>query len=304
MGSILDGVTGWTLYAGLMAMLGASAGQLLIVPRAAREVPEAAVSLSRAASRLALAGALLLLPAMTLYFVRQLLEFRDPFVPWSEDAELLLTGTDWGRTWLWGAVASALAAVVFGMVARGVRSAWWVGGALTLVLAAFPALTGHASGSDGPRALLLGADVLHVWAAGGWMGALTLVLYAERRWRSTDHGPEAPGSLLPALLPVFSPLAVACVGVLVLTGVLGAWVHVPGPSALFTSRYGLTLLAKLVFVAVALGLGFVNWRRLTPGLAGDGGPSALRRAATFELLVVQAVLIVTALLVRTAPPMG
>lgn len=136
------------------------------------------------------------------------------------------------------------------------------------------------------------------------MGGLAFVLLAERSWRAAERPAEAPATLLPVLVPIFSPLAVGCVTVLVLSGAIGAWVHLPSLSALVASRYGLTLLAKLVLVAGALGLGFVNWRRLTPRLQSDSGPDVLRRAATAELLVVQAVLIVTALLVRTPPPVG
>ena len=79
--------------------------------------------------------------------------------------------------------------------------------------------------------------------------------------------------------------------------------HVPNLAALFGSTYGRTLLLKLTLVAGVLGLGFVNWRKLTPRLGSAEGAGGLRSAASVELLVVQAVLVVTALLVRTAPPM-
>lgn len=304
MGPILDGLTGWTLFAGIVAALGGCVARFMLVPSATAELGESRETLNRAAARLALAGAFLLVPAMALYFLRQLLEFRDPYVPWTEDAELLLTGTAWGTTWTRGAMAAVVALLVSTVVVRGVRAAWWIALPVTLALGAFPALTGHASGADGPRTLLLGADVLHVWAASGWIGGLAFVLSAEWMWRRAERGPDAPPSLLPTLVPIFSPLAVGCVGLLVLSGLVGAWVHLPGPAALITSRYGLILSAKLGVVAIALGLGFLNWRRLTPRLGHEAGPTALRRAATTELLVVQAVLIVTALLVRTAPPMG
>lgn len=306
MGPVLDGVTGWTLYAGLIAQLGGCVARGLLVPHARRELGDASEPLKHTAGELAFAGALLLLAAMALFFVRQLLEFRDPFVPWTEDARLLMTGTGWGGTWLRGLIATVGAALVFGLAARGVDAAWWLGTPLALVLGAFPALTGHASGSDGPRALMLTADTLHVWAAGGWLGSLAFVLLAERRWRAGRQGDD-PGrvrSLLPTLVPRFSPLAVACVSVLVVTGAVGAWAHVPGPAALVTSRYGLTLVTKLGLVVVVLALGLLNWRKLTPRLGSAAGPDALRRAAAVELIVAQAVLLATALLVRTPPPMG
>lgn len=304
MGSILDIVTGWTLFAGLIAALGGCAARWILIPRASRDASATPLVLEEAAGRLALAGALFLLPAMALFFVRQLLDFRDPFVPWTEDAALLLTGTAWGTTWIRGAAGAVLAVAAFTAVrVRGGLPAWIVATTAALGLAAFPAFTGHASGSDGPRALTLAADVLHVWAAGGWAGGLAFVLYAERRWRG-GAGARAPASLLPTLVPVFSPMAIGCVALLVVSGVVGAWVHLSGVAALWQTPYGRALLVKLLFVGVALALGFVNWRRLTPRLSGPEGPDRLRRAATTELVVVQAVLILTALLVRTSPPMG
>lgn len=306
MGSLLDLLTGWALYAGLIALLGGCAARWILVPRASRQRPEAADVLKRTAAAVSFAGALLLLPALALFFLRQLLEFRDPFVPWTEDARLLVGRTEWGATWLRGVAAALAAALVFGLVARGARGAWWLGTVLALALGVFPALTGHASGSDGPPALMRVADTLHVWAAGGWAGGLAFVLLAEGRWRAGEsrEDPGRVGTLLPTLVPLFSPLAVACVTVLILSGAVGAWMHLGTPSALVTSRYGWTLVAKLTAAAGVFGLGFLNWRRLKPRLDTDAGPEALRRAATLELLVAQIVLLATALLVRTPPPMG
>lgn len=298
MGALLDVVTGWTLFAGLLASIGGCFARGLIVSRVSAETVGA--TLAAAAARLAFGGALLLIPAMALYFVRQLLEFRDPFVPWTEDAQLLLTATAWGDAWIRGAVGTGVALVGLGLAVRGVRLGWWMGGAAALALGAFPAFTGHASGAAGPRLLTLTADVLHVWAAAGWIGGLAFLLYAERRRRRGRQG----GSLLPTLVPIFSPLAVACVGALIATGVVGAWVHLPSVTSLTDSAYGRTLLVKLLLALVVFALGLTNWRRLTPRLVDADGPDALRRAATAELLVIQAVLMVTALLVRTAPPMG
>jgi len=47
----------------------------------------------RRSASVGLAGAVLILVGLSLYFVRQLLEFRDPFV--REDAAVL-PGTSWG----------------------------------------------------------------------------------------------------------------------------------------------------------------------------------------------------------------
>lgn len=334
----LAALAGWPLLVGLVLALGGVAARLFIVPRlprrdigpsepmggatvdAATGVDETrgaaaptendpttgaaattwahAATGADAAARIGLAGALLLPPALGLVFVRQLLEFRDPFVPWREDARLLLLGTAWGATWLWALAASVVCAAGFALAARGLRSGWWLGAPAALLLGFFPALTGHASGAGGLRWLTITADGLHVYAAGAWLGGLAFVLYADRRTRRS-----AAAGALPVLVPLFSRVAVACVATLILTGTLAAWIHMPGVGAFVSAPYGRLLGLKLILALSVFGLGAVNWRRLTTRLsdAGGSGERALRRVATVELWLAQIVLLVTAALVRTAP---
>jgi len=135
---------------------------------------------------------------------------------------------------------------------------------------------------------------------GAWIGTLGLILMLEARHRRNgDQGPD--GSLLPTLVPRFSPVAVASVATLVITGVLAAWIHLGSLSALVGSHYGRLLLLKVAVVLVVLGLGAVNWRRLTPLLGETSGQRGMRRAATLEFVLANVVLLVTALLVRTSP---
>ena len=245
-------------------------------------------------------GASILLPvAMALVFARQLQEFRDPFVPWTDDARLLLTGTEWGTTWMWASGASLVGFVAYRFVRAGFKEAWWVATLAIAGLSAYPALSGHASGTEGLRPLTLTTDVLHVLAAGAWVGGLAFLIYSEWTWRSTAE--TEPSSLLPVLVPIFSSVAIASVATLIATGSVAAWIHLESFGALVGTSYGRLLSLKLAFVLSALGLGAVNWRRLTPRLDGDAGQDALRRNAARELLLAQVVLVVTAILVRTSP---
>lgn len=299
MGPILDALTGWTLFAGLALVIGVVVSRWAILPRALGAEEPVATDARRGAARLGTAGAGLTLVGVGLYLVRQLLEFRDPFVPLSEDLGLLMS-TPWGTTWTWTAsgVVALLAAL---LVARTGRSAgWWAATPLALALAAFPGLTGHAAGVEGYRTLALAADTVHVWAVGAWIGGLAVVLRLEARWRKGGGG--SPRSLLPRLVPAFSPIAMGAVGLLVLTGVFAAWTHLEGGfGALVDTDYGRTLLLKVGLVAVVLGLGARNFRILTPRLGTEPGDDAMRYSATMELAVAQVVLVVTALLVRTSP---
>jgi len=293
-GPLLDTVTGWLLFAALLGATGAVALRVVVLPRLAHGGEALAVEAARFGSWVALA----LPAAFALVFWRQLAEFRDPFVPWTEDAHLLLTGTDWGRTFLIGAALALLVPAAFALT-RSVGTVGWLATApMVAALGVFPALTGHANAGAGTlRAATVAADTLHVWAAGAWIGGLACLLYVDRRRRRVV-GAAGP---LPALVHAFSPLAVASVAVLVVTGVFASWVQVPDVPSLTGSAYGRTLLFKLLAVGAVLGLGARNWKRLTPRLGESDGPSSLRRWAAVELVIAQVVLAVTAVLVRTSP---
>ena len=295
----LNAITGWLLFTSIALSAGAAIARAVILPRVRTDEGPSSGWLVQRAARVGSAAALFLPVALALYFVRQLLEFRDPFAPWSEDARLLLTGTAWGRTWLWGLGASLLASGAFLFARSGRRAGWWVATPAALALGTFPAFTGHAAGEERLRFVALAADTLHVWAASGWIGGLAVVLYLEWRWRR--EAPDAETSLLPRLVPAFSPVAVACVGTLVLTGSYAAWLHVDSLGALVSTVYGRTLTLKLLLVAAVLGLGALNFRVLTPKLGEQSGNDALRKAASVELLLAQVVLFATAILVRTSP---
>ncbi|MEX2471344.1 MAG: CopD family protein [Gemmatimonadota bacterium] len=296
-GPALDAITGWLLYAAILGVTGAVTLRWVIIPRAVASAALPGPRLRRAAARFGTWCGILLAPALALFFFRQLLEFRDPFVPWQEDALLLLTGTAWGRTFLFGAALSFLVPLAFGLARTGREAAWPVATAGVLALAAFPALTGHASAGEGLlRASTLAADIVHVLAAGAWMGGLAAVLFVDR---DAVRGGADP---LEALVRAFSPVAIVSVTVLVATGLFASWVHLPAISALWSEPYGQRLAWKLALVAMVLFLGWLNWRRQTPRLAEPGGSAALRRSAMLELAVAQIVLIITAILVRTPPP--
>ncbi len=293
----------------------------LVVPRAPARLQDALIATAR---RVGLVAGALLAAAMALVFWRQLVEFRDPFVPWREDAAMLLA-TDWGHAWVVGAVIALLTPVLFLAASptarRGSarRASWVLATAAAAVMCALPAFTGHASGREGLRWLLIPADIAHVMAAGSWIGGLLFVLAADwaARRRSGDggggdsddhdHGDDDDGGggdnrgLLADVVPLFSPVALVSAGLLVATGALASFVHLESAAALFGSDYGRLLLAKVALVMLVMVLGAINWRRLTPLLLREAGDAPLRRNATRELVIAQIVIVVTAVLVRTSP---
>lgn len=171
-----------------------------------------------------------------------------------------------------------------------------------------PALSGHPS-TQSPVALLFPANVLHVVAMSVWVGglaALVLVLpAATRELAAADRS-----RLLAATLARFSPLALACVALILLTGLGQAYAYVRDLDNLFDTAYGRAVLIKLVlFVALLIPLGAYNRYRSVPRLeriaAGGEAPGGagllLRRALRGEVLLLLVVLGVTAALASYAP---
>lgn len=182
------------------------------------------------------------------------------------------------------------------------------------------ALDGH-SASEGPRALVWLADLVHASAAGIWFGGvilLALVIGWRRRGRRNANVSYAAVR--------FATLAGAAVGLAGLTGVVLAVVVLPSPSALWDSSWGLLLLAKLALVGAVAAIGAYNHFRLIPRLSatldaradrpGRAEPAparagevtgaapaveevalTLRRNAAAELVLLSAVVVLTAALV-------
>jgi putative copper export protein len=217
------------------------------------------------------------------------------------------------------------------------RRGWWTMLVAGLGMALVPALSGHAAGTPEPvRAFAILNDAVHVTAAGVWMGTLAVLLFAGigaaaartsvvpapagGGWSDEEGGAleegyadeaetraaqPAPGLLPPLARMVsgFSRVAMVAVAVLLATGLVSAWLHLGSVGALFASGYGRTLLVKLALVAGAASLGFYNWRVVRPALAREPRAALIRIPATIEVALGVAVVLVTAMLISTSPPM-
>ena len=156
---------------------------------------------------------------------------------------------------------------------------------------------------------LITADVgdlvnpIHVFAASMWIGTLFVMVVAgittvlSGAFATSDRGPACA-----TIVNRFSTLALWSAGVLVLTGVTTAYLHLRKFSALWTSVYGQTLLVKLCLVAVVFWLGGYNNWRMKPTLGTEDAARRLNRSATYEIAVAAVVLIVTAVLVKLPTP--
>ncbi|MBI4492749.1 MAG: copper resistance protein CopC [Chloroflexi bacterium] len=146
------------------------------------------------------------------------------------------------------------------------KAAWWLGAGLGGGALLTYSLNSHSAAAGDLAALAVAADWLHLVAVAVWVGGLfSLVLVLPAGLKVLP--PAERGRLLAGLVPRFSVLAVASVGVLVATGLYQAWLHVGSPSALLETLYGQGLLAKLGLATPLLLLGAANLLILRPRLA-------------------------------------
>ncbi|MDX6300570.1 MAG: copper transport protein [Nocardioidaceae bacterium] len=176
----------------------------------------------------------------------------------------------------------AMAAVLWLSGALGSVLNRWLAVLGTLALATTFSGTGHASSGALPDRVALS---VHVLTAGVWVGGLvTVVVLASGRDRR-------PG--LSAFVR-FSRLALAAVGVLLLSGVVNALLRLDTVAQLGTTGYGHLLLAKAVLVVAALVPAAAS-RRLV-----RNGDLPLREVRV-EAVATTVVLALSAVLALTSP---
>ncbi len=233
--------------------------------------------------------------------------------PDPETLDILLFGTSNGTAWQLR-IAALLAALASVWLLRSERSAK-AGGVLAGIAGAVALATlawgGHGAAGEGVFGWLrLVADVLHLLAAGVWVGALVaMLLLLLRPSRSMDRGYLVVSH---RVLVGFSRTGTMVVGVLVVTGLINVigLVGWPGLGALAASLYGQLLIAKLVLFGAMLALAASNRFRLVSrferAMAADDHPAALaalRRSLAIETLCAIAVLALVAWL-GTLDPSG
>jgi putative copper resistance protein D len=212
---------------------------------------------------------------------------------------LVLAETTFGHVWLLRlALVIAFAVVLFALrrSQRSTRSVLMIALVIAAGYLCALAWSGHAGAAAGPqRYIHLPSDVLHLLAAGAWLGALPALVRLLGSAPRIDEASHA--------VRRFSTLGLAAVGVLVLSGAVNAWFLVGSIPALFGTDYGRLLLAKLALVAVMLTLAAVNRLALTPRLARQDGVALrlLRRNAMLETTIGIVVVSIVAVLGITIP---
>ena len=198
----------------------------------------------------------------------------------------LLTGSPTGQVELARAVVVVVLVAVL-LVARRARDVVLASGGL-LVLGSY-ALAGHVLGVSQHRGLAEVDQVVHVVAAGVWLGGVVTLLAVC--WRSAVP--------VGAAARAFAPLAAGALGVAAVTGVLAAIREVDRWYFLRWSDYGRVIIAKTVVVALAALAGLVTTLRARRGRAGCS-----RRLLAGESGLVLAVLALAATLAGLAQGRG
>jgi putative copper export protein len=187
-------------------------------------------------------------------------------------------------------LARAAIAVLWIVAQRGRTSK------LAVVLAAADiaalSLLGHGAASAWP---LFGATVLavHIAAASRWLGGMALTLFGIVR-----------GGDGLAQLRGFAPLGLACVALLVVTGLLNVQLATSDLARAFGGSYGAILIAKLCCFAAMLGLAGVNRFALLPNLDRQGAPAHRAMQALAAETVLGCVVVALAALLASGPPTG
>jgi putative copper export protein/mono/diheme cytochrome c family protein len=179
---------------------------------------------------------------------------------------IVLTRTRFGEDWLLRlGIALLLGFCLLGQPRRAAFRSMAL--FLAAVMLASLAWAGHGAATPGPPGdLHLAADILHLLAAGLWLGTLPplILLLAEAR-RNGDADWTAVATRR------YSRLAVASVTILFAGGLVNTWFLAGTVPALVGTEYGHLLLAKIgLFIAMLMVAG-VNLLRLTPRLADPAG---------------------------------
>lgn len=224
----------------------------------------------------------------------------------------VVTETRFGKLLALRALALATLLVICPLL-HSVRTSAVLASTLGGIAVASCAWTGHGSLGTGLAAYLHpGADVLHLLAAGVWLGALISLRIQIVRLNRARTAVEA--GLLIQRLARFSAIGPAVVAILTLTGLVNAGylIGLSHWAALFHTPYGLSLLVKLALFFSMLVLAAMNRFRLAPRLRSainlsdsiDPAWCSLRTTLMLETTLALLVLAAVGVLGMLEPPIS
>ena len=301
----------WWFYVAASAVFGTLLSWLVVFrPLFGRSNPAALPLAAARSRRLAMLSGLVLLLGTVYVAIAQAATAAD--VPlWGVFGQPLFDLLSRGRfAALWW-VRLALVVIVLGLLAwRGVRR--WPGqvalGATTLALLT-SSLNSHGAALLSGAYLGVAADWLHFIGVAAWIGGLLNIVLVLP---VAVHASQSMGDrVLARAVTRFSTLAIASVGLIVVTGTFQAWLEVGSWEGFIQSAYGLSVTVKIALLVLMLVLAAFNLLIVRPGLArmavsgSSAAASSLARRFAFavrgEVVLGVAVLIAAAVLTGLAP---
>ena len=291
-------------FLSMVVVIGSIAFALFVLPAATRSGAEAAVAFeARVEQRLrslVVTGAWALLILAFVRLTSHGVALSGSFTALRPgDLTDLLIGSTFGRGWMLQLAATI--ALLFGL--RASKPMRWNALAIVCVALAISAsFLGHPAAVPEVAALAMGLDAVHVLAAGGWAGSIIVLAIAALPLIlsvPTGHRVETARNLMRA----FSPLALSCAAILTVTGAIGGWLQLRELGLVFGSPYGLVLFRKVMVVLLIAALGAYHWRVVQPSVGSDRSLRLLRGSLVVDVALVLLVLVLTAILTGTTPPL-
>ena len=170
--------------------------------------------------------------------------------------------------------------------------------AAAAALIALPALVGHAGATPGMTGdVHLVSDMVHLLAAGAWLGGLPAFALLLARARAKPSW----GDVAVSATRRFSVVGSLSVGGLLATGLVNSWFLLGGPRDLVTTDYGRLVALKIGLFSAMITLAAVNRFYLTPRLPDTSALRTLKRNSTAEIALGLCVVLFVAIL-GTLPP--
>jgi copper resistance protein D len=167
-------------------------------------------------------------------------------------------------------------------------------------LAALPALVGHAGATPGTAGNFhLISDMVHLLAAGAWLGGLPA--FALLLWRRRRMAEPIWHDFVIRVTRRFSVVGILSVGALLTSGLINSWNLLGGPRDLVTTDYGRLVALKIALFAAMVAIAAVNRLYLTPRLPDPAAQRALERNSLAEICLGLCVLLCVGVL-GTLPP--
>jgi putative copper resistance protein D len=221
----------------------------------------------------------------------------------------VLNQTHFGTTWrlrsvFWLIAATSSTVMLFRK--QSSRGSTWICFVASAALLGALAWAGHGLDGNGNAAMFhVVADAAHLFVSAVWpvgLAPFAIALFMLQKQNNPSRWIDAA-----ALTRRFSAVAIICVALLTLTGLINCWFMLPSFSSLWRSGYGRLLSVKIaVFVPMILFAGANRLAlkpRLTAGTDVEATTVRLRRNVLTEFALCTVIILIVALLGLLMPPM-